>query len=185
MERPPRPRTARLLDRAVLGRAFGFLGPVEAVAVAGAAPARSRGCSSAGRGNHCRPAVSPRRSCRRWSSPRSSLMQMANAFECRSNPASLFSIGPFSNRLLVGAVAVEAVALLGFVYLPPIQSAARAGAARTHPVGAGPRHSVDLPRGGGAEKGGRSRTPRSGGRRGGNGRGWLLGLASPRDDCAS
>ena len=30
MERPPRSRRARLLDRRVLGRAFGFLGPVEA-----------------------------------------------------------------------------------------------------------------------------------------------------------
>jgi magnesium-transporting ATPase (P-type) len=50
-------------------------------------------------------------------------MQMANAFECRSTPASLFSIGPLSNRLLVGAVAVEAVALAAFVYLPVIQGA--------------------------------------------------------------
>ena len=48
------------------------------------------------------------------------LMQMANAFECRSNPASLFSIGPLSNRLLDGAVAVEALILLAFVYLPPL-----------------------------------------------------------------
>ncbi|MGH8948444.1 MAG: cation-translocating P-type ATPase, partial [Acidimicrobiia bacterium] len=32
MERPPRARKGRLLDRGVLGRAFGFLGPVEAVA---------------------------------------------------------------------------------------------------------------------------------------------------------
>ena len=48
-------------------------------------------------------------------------MQMANAFECRSNPASLFSIGPLSNRLLVGAVAIEALILLAFVYLPPLQ----------------------------------------------------------------
>ena len=30
MARPPRPRTAHLFDRGVLGRAFGFLGPVEA-----------------------------------------------------------------------------------------------------------------------------------------------------------
>jgi hypothetical protein len=30
MDRPPRSRRARLLDRQVLGRAFGFLGPVEA-----------------------------------------------------------------------------------------------------------------------------------------------------------
>ena len=32
MERPPRAKDARLLDRKVLGRAFGFLGPVEATA---------------------------------------------------------------------------------------------------------------------------------------------------------
>jgi magnesium-transporting ATPase (P-type) len=46
------------------------------------------------------------------------LMQMANAFECRSDPASLVSIGPFSNRLLNLAVATEAVALLAFIYVP-------------------------------------------------------------------
>jgi magnesium-transporting ATPase (P-type) len=51
------------------------------------------------------------------------LMQMANAFECRSTPASLFSIGPLSNRLLVAAVAVEALTLLAFVYVPPISNA--------------------------------------------------------------
>ncbi len=50
-------------------------------------------------------------------------MQMANAFECRATPASLFSIGPLSNRLLVGAVAVEALALVAFVYAPPIRHA--------------------------------------------------------------
>jgi magnesium-transporting ATPase (P-type) len=49
------------------------------------------------------------------------LMQIANAFECRSNPASLFSIGPLSNPLLLGAVTVEALVLLTFVYLPPVQ----------------------------------------------------------------
>ena len=36
------------------------------------------------------------------------------------NPASLFSIGPLSNRLLVGAVAIEAFMLLAFIYVPPI-----------------------------------------------------------------
>jgi len=48
-------------------------------------------------------------------------MQMANALECRSTPDSLFAIRPFSNRLLVGAVATEALALLAFVYLPPLR----------------------------------------------------------------
>ena len=48
------------------------------------------------------------------------LLQMANAFECRSTPASLFSIGPFSNRLLVWAVLAELALLLAFVYVPPV-----------------------------------------------------------------
>ena len=51
------------------------------------------------------------------------LMQMANAFECRSDPASLFTIGPLSNRLLVWAVAAEAVALAIFIYWPPLAEA--------------------------------------------------------------
>ncbi|MGZ4150401.1 MAG: cation transporting ATPase C-terminal domain-containing protein, partial [Actinomycetota bacterium] len=48
-------------------------------------------------------------------------MQMANAFECRSTPSSLFSIRPLSNHLLVGAVAIEALALVAFVYVPPFR----------------------------------------------------------------
>lgn len=35
------------------------------------------------------------------------LAQMANAFECRSTVASLCALGPATNRLLVGAVAAE------------------------------------------------------------------------------
>ncbi len=122
MDRPPRRRTARLLDRAVLGRAFGFLGPVEAVAVDGAPPTRGRallrlaGATPADVGE-------PKALLSTMVFAAIVVMQMANAFECRSNPASLLSIGPLSNRLLVGAVVVEAVALLAFVYLPPIHSA--------------------------------------------------------------
>jgi magnesium-transporting ATPase (P-type) len=51
------------------------------------------------------------------------LMQMANAFACRSDPASLFRIGPFTNRLLVGAVGAEAVTLLAFIYVPGLRHA--------------------------------------------------------------
>jgi magnesium-transporting ATPase (P-type) len=122
MDRPPRPRTVRLLDRSVLGRAFGFLGPVEAVVAMamlplGAAlffgwPARPLPASGAGLATLSTMVFAA-----------IVAMQMANAFECRSNPASLFSIGPLSNRLLVGAVAVEALALVAFVYLPPIRDA--------------------------------------------------------------
>lgn len=48
------------------------------------------------------------------------LMQMANAFACRSDPASLFRIGPLTNRLLIWAVGVELGLLLAFVQIPPL-----------------------------------------------------------------
>jgi magnesium-transporting ATPase (P-type) len=118
MDRPPRPRTARLLDRHVLGRAFGFLGPVEAAASLALAPV------GAALFFGWRP----------WDALPASgtelatlsamvfaaivLMQMANAMECRSDPASLFEIGPFSNRLLLGAIGAEAIALACFLYIP-------------------------------------------------------------------
>ena len=123
MDRPPRPRRARLLDRRILGRAFGFLGPVEAVVSLsmlplGAAlffgwrvgdPLPSGGTALATLSTMVFGAIV--------------LMQMANAFECRSTPTSLFAIRPLSNRLLVGAVATEALALAAFVYVPPVRRA--------------------------------------------------------------
>ena len=48
------------------------------------------------------------------------LAQMANAFEGRSTVTSLRVLGQATNRLLVGVVAVELLALLGFVYLGPM-----------------------------------------------------------------
>jgi magnesium-transporting ATPase (P-type) len=122
MERPPRTRSARSLDRAVLARAFGFLGPVEAVASlamlpVGAAlffgwragtPLPAGGAALATLSTMVFAAIV--------------LAQMANAFECRSTVTSLRALGPATNRLLVGAVAVEFLALLGFVYLGPMQT---------------------------------------------------------------
>jgi potassium/sodium efflux P-type ATPase len=122
MDRPPRARGARLLDRRVLGRAFGFLGPVEAAASMallplGAAlffgwPADPLPASGVGKATLSTMVFAA-----------IVAMQMANAFECRATPASIVSIGPLSNRLLVGAVAVEALALVAFVYAPPIRNA--------------------------------------------------------------
>ena len=44
--------------------------------------------------------------------------QAANAFACRSATVPPWRLGWTSNRLLLGAVAVELVALLGFLLLP-------------------------------------------------------------------
>jgi magnesium-transporting ATPase (P-type) len=49
------------------------------------------------------------------------LMQMANALECRSETASLRALGPWSNRLLLGAIAAEFLALVGFVSVPGVR----------------------------------------------------------------
>jgi magnesium-transporting ATPase (P-type) len=119
MRRAPRARSARLLDRKVFARAFGFLGPIEAalsmaMLPIGAAlffgwpaePLPASGADKAVLSTMVFAAIVA--------------MQMANAFECRSNPASLFAIGPLSNHLLVGAVGVEALTLLAFVYVPGI-----------------------------------------------------------------
>jgi len=119
MDRPPRSKSARLLDGRVLGRAFGFLGPVEAAASLALLPLGAalffgwptEPLSTSG---------TERDTLSTMVFAAIVMMQMANAFECRSTPASLSSIGPFSNRLLVGAVAVEVALLVGFVYLPPI-----------------------------------------------------------------
>jgi magnesium-transporting ATPase (P-type) len=119
MRQPPRRRAAGLLDRRVLGRAFGFLGPVEAV---------------------CSMAMLPLGAALFFDWPDVALpdegptietlstmvfaaivlMQMANAFACRSAPASLFTIGPLSNRLLVWAVLTELAMLIAFVYVGPL-----------------------------------------------------------------
>jgi magnesium-transporting ATPase (P-type) len=119
MDRPPRARDARLLDRHLIGRAFGFLGPIEALLSMamlplGAwlfvdwphTPLPTQGTELATLSTLVFAAIV--------------VMQMANAFECRSNPASLFTIGPLSNRLLLAAVGIELLLLLMFVYLQPI-----------------------------------------------------------------
>jgi len=119
MALPPRTRAARLLDRNVLGRAFGFLGPVEA-AVSMAMLPLGAALFFGWPGEPLPASGVDQEVLSTMVFATIVAMQMANAFECRSNPASLLSIGPFSNRLLVGAVGVEALTLLAFVYVPPI-----------------------------------------------------------------
>jgi potassium/sodium efflux P-type ATPase len=119
MERPPRARTSKLLDRGVLGRAFGFLGPVEAALAMAMLPLGA----ALFFGWPGDPLPTSGRTIETLSTMVFAAIvatQMANAFACRSNPASLWSIGPLSNRLLVGAVVVEAAALAAFVYVGPI-----------------------------------------------------------------
>ncbi len=120
MRRPPRVRHARLLDRRVLGRAFGFLGPIEAVVSLSLLPIGAALFLGWQVGTALPDAGSSLATLSTLVFASIVTMQMANAFACRSTPASLFSIGPLSNRLLVGAVGVEAVILLCFIHIAPV-----------------------------------------------------------------
>jgi magnesium-transporting ATPase (P-type) len=123
MQRPPRPRSARSLDRWVLARAFGFLGPLEAVVSLTLVPLGAAVFLGWGPGEPLPAAGASLALVSTLVFAAIVAMQMANALECRSARASLWSIGPLSNRLLVGAVAVEALTLVAFVYLPPLRDA--------------------------------------------------------------
>jgi magnesium-transporting ATPase (P-type) len=118
MARPPRRRTERLLSRHVLLRAFGFLGPIEALVSMAMLPAGAAlffGWSWGERLPFDDITVSSL-SAMVFSSI--VLMQMANAYSCRTDPAALRSVGGLSNRLLNISVLTEGVLLLVFIYVP-------------------------------------------------------------------
>ncbi len=108
MSKPPRARSARLMDARVFGRAFGFLGPVQALLSMSMLPIGLF-------------LQLPTEMISTLVFSSIVVMQMANAFECRRTPASLFRLDPRTNPMLLVAVLVEAVVLLTFVYLPPFQ----------------------------------------------------------------
>jgi calcium-translocating P-type ATPase len=118
MERPPRHRQERLLSWPLLARAYLFLGPMQAIAaltaffiVLGAAgwsygeplarvdPLYLRATTA------CLVAIV--------------VMQIANAFICRSPRSSIFALGPFSNRLILLGILAEVALILLIVYTEP------------------------------------------------------------------
>jgi magnesium-transporting ATPase (P-type) len=119
MSQPPRSRAARLLDRDVLLRAFGFLGVVQAALALLLVPAGAAWFAS-WRPGRALPHDGPELA------TLSTLvfaaivsMQMVNAFHCRSARVSVFARRR-ANRLLVGAVVTELALLLAFVYVAPL-----------------------------------------------------------------
>lgn len=123
MRRPPRRKDQKLLDRHVLGRAFAFLGPIEAVVSLLLVPLGAALFFGWAVGQALPASGVAHDTLSAMVFAAIVVMQMANAFACRSDPASLLSIGPFSNRLLVAAVVVEAFALLAFIYVPVLREA--------------------------------------------------------------
>jgi magnesium-transporting ATPase (P-type) len=120
MSRAPRPRKAGLLDGRVLGRAFGYLGPIEAVLSMAMLPLGAALFFGWTLGTALPSGGVSLSVISTMVFASIALQQKAVAFECRSTDRSLFSMGPFSNRLLDVMIAIEAVLLLAFVYVPPI-----------------------------------------------------------------
>jgi magnesium-transporting ATPase (P-type) len=117
MKRPPRSPKERLIDWPLLARSYLFLGPLEAVAALGAF---FFVLSGGGWGyGQLLPASDPLYM-KATTACLSAIivMQVANIFLCRSERASAFSSGLFSNRLIWTGIITELVLILLIDYTP-------------------------------------------------------------------
>jgi magnesium-transporting ATPase (P-type) len=106
MRRPPRPRSARLLDRALLFRAYVFLGGLEAVAAMSAFffVLAAGGWAYGDRLSAVDP-LYPQATTACLSAI--IVMQVVNVLLCRDDRASAFSLGLFGNPLILVGIAAE------------------------------------------------------------------------------
>ena len=119
MDRPPRRASEHLLDRGVLLRAFAWLGPIEALLSIGVALAIAAVQLGWLPWNPLPVSDSATATMSGGLFTAIVLMQMANAFGCRSDIRSA-STDVLGNRLLLIAVSVEAVTLAVFLYVPAL-----------------------------------------------------------------
>ena len=118
MERPPRPQKERLLNLRLLARAYGFLGPIEALAcmasyffvqyqfgwwfglpLAASGPVYMKATTA------CLACIV--------------CVQIGNGFACRSNRESIFKIGFTTNRFYLWAILSEVAIINLFIFVPP------------------------------------------------------------------
>jgi magnesium-transporting ATPase (P-type) len=109
--------TGGLVDRGLLGRAFGVLGPTEALVSMGAFLLVLAGGGWAWGQT---PGAGLLASASGAAFAAIALGQMANAFACRSVTLPVWRQRPTGNRLLLAAVAAEVVLLAAFLALPPL-----------------------------------------------------------------
>jgi calcium-translocating P-type ATPase len=124
MDQPPRPRTTGLLTRAMLIRAWLWLGLLEAALVAGGflfvllragwSPGDATGAGA--------PLHHAYLMATTMSFAGITACQVGTAFAARTDRASLREIGVFSNPLLLGGIAFMLVFTASLIYLPPLQS---------------------------------------------------------------
>ena len=119
LKRPP--WTAKLLDRTVIRRAFGVLGPAEATM---SMAAFVTGLVLAGwRPGHAIPTGTALTAASGAAFTAVVVGQMANAFACRSGTRHALAVGWNGNHLLRVAVVVELAALVAFLFVGPVARA--------------------------------------------------------------
>jgi calcium-translocating P-type ATPase len=124
MDRPPRPRTEGIISRAMLARAWGFLGLLSATLVmtgffltlrhAGWHPGAPTGPGSPLHHAYLQATTVA------WLGIVT--CQAGTAFAVRTGHASLRSVGIFSNRYLIGGIAFALAFAAALIYLPALNS---------------------------------------------------------------
>jgi calcium-translocating P-type ATPase len=124
MERPPRRRSSRIIDGALLWRAWGFLGAISAALVmagflwvmlrAGWRPGDATGASSPLHEDWLRATT--------MTFAGIVACQVGTAFASRTERAPSRSVGWTSNPLLLWGIAFELVFAAALIYLPPLQA---------------------------------------------------------------
>jgi magnesium-transporting ATPase (P-type) len=121
MTRPPRPRSARLLDGPTLLRAYGWLGLIEG-ALCLAAFFFAYGLTGWRPGAPLAGTGVPYATATTMSLAGIVACQIGNVFACRSTHRSSRRLGFSTNRMLLAGIGVEIALLALIVYTPPLAS---------------------------------------------------------------
>jgi magnesium-transporting ATPase (P-type) len=123
MRRPPRRSHANLLDRSVLTRAWLWLGVVEAALVMGGFlwVLLREGWALGDPTGPGTPLHDAHLTAMTMTFAGIVACQVGAAFACRTERASLRTIGLTTNRLLLWGIAFELVFAAAIIYLPPLQ----------------------------------------------------------------
>jgi magnesium-transporting ATPase (P-type) len=120
LQRPPRPRSERLMSRAVIGR-FAFLGTIQAI---GATVSFYFALHAGGWRWGDALSTSDHVYAQAITMTQAGIVfsQVFNGFAVRTDRQSVFAIGLFSNRALIAAQAFSITFMLAVSYAPPLQN---------------------------------------------------------------
>lgn len=123
LDRPPRRKSERIIDRSMLIRAWGWLGLVEGVLVTGGflLVLIGSGWSPGADVSPGSPLHDGYLTAVTMTFAGITACQVGTAFAARTTRSSLRAIGVFSNRLLLWGIAFEILFAAAIIYIPPVQ----------------------------------------------------------------